>query len=299
MYPLSVRVGMVGLGNNGGHVATNLVVDGHEVTVFDADASRSAAVDGATPATSVHDLAPDCAVTIMSLPTPAVVDAVAAEWAAAAHPGSVLVDLSTNSPDAVRRLGERLDGTGHHLVEAPLTGGAIGAERRLLMFMVGGTEDAVAAARPVLEPLGRAFFHLGPLGVGNTMKLVNSLIAYTATWSSLEGLSLASKAGIEVQQAVEVLRTGGAGNFFLDRMVEGIDQRGRPTQFALELAAKDARLVVETGESLGVPTPTASAIAGILAGAVELGLGGADWSELVTVAEQLGDVRLRWDPDTL
>jgi 3-hydroxyisobutyrate dehydrogenase-like beta-hydroxyacid dehydrogenase len=165
------------------------------------------------------------------------------------------------------------------------------------MFMVGGADEPVAAVRPVLEPLGRALFHLGPLGAGNTMKLVNSLVAYTATWSSLEGLSLAAKAGIEVPRAVEVLRTGGAGNFFLDRMVEGIDQRGRPTQFALELAAKDARLVVETGESLGVPTPTASAIAGVLAGAVELGLGGADWSELVAVAERLGDVTLRWSPD--
>jgi 3-hydroxyisobutyrate dehydrogenase-like beta-hydroxyacid dehydrogenase len=297
MYPPAVRVGMVGLGNIGGHVATNLVADGHEVVVFDADASRSAAVDGATAAASVADLAPDCAVTVLSLPTPAVVDSVAAQWAQTAHPGSVLVDLSTNSPTGVRELGRRLDSTGHHLVEAPLTGGAVGAERRLLMFMVGGADEPVAGVRPVLEPLGRAFFHLGPLGVGNTMKLVNSLVAYAATWSSLEGLSLAAKAGIEVRQAVEVLRTGGAGNFFLDRMVEGIDQRGRPTQFALELAAKDARLVVETGEALGVPTPTASAIAGVLAGAVELGLGGADWSELVAVAEQLGDVALRWSPD--
>jgi 3-hydroxyisobutyrate dehydrogenase-like beta-hydroxyacid dehydrogenase len=297
MYPPAVRVGMVGLGNIGGHVATNLVADGHEVVVFDADASRSAAVDGATAAASVADLAPDCAVTVLSLPTPAVVDSVAAQWAQTAHPGSVLVDLSTNSPTGVRELGRRLDSTGHHLVEAPLTGGAVGAERRLLMFMVGGADEPVAGVRPVLEPLGRAFFHLGPLGVGNTMKLVNSLVAYAATWSSLEGLSLAAKAGIEVRQAVEVLRTGGAGNFFLDRMVEGIDQRGRPTQFALELAAKDARLVVETGEALGVPTPTASAIAGVLAGAVELGLGGADWSELVAVAEQLGDVALRWNPD--
>jgi 3-hydroxyisobutyrate dehydrogenase-like beta-hydroxyacid dehydrogenase len=297
MYPPAVRVGMVGLGNIGGHVAANLVADGHDVVVFDADPARAAAVGGATAAASVADLAPECAVTVLSLPTPDVVDAVAAEWAETAHPGSVLVDLSTNSPAVVRELGARLEATGHHLVEAPLTGGAVGAERRLLMFMVGGADEPVAAVRPVLEPLGRALFHLGPLGAGNTMKLVNSLVAYTATWSSLEGLSLAAKAGIEVPRAVEVLRTGGAGNFFLDRMVEGIDQRGRPTQFALELAAKDARLVVETGESLGVPTPTASAIAGVLAGAVELGLGGADWSELVAVAERLGDVTLRWSPD--
>jgi 3-hydroxyisobutyrate dehydrogenase-like beta-hydroxyacid dehydrogenase len=291
-----MRVGMIGLGNIGGHVAANLVADGHEVVVHDADGSRAAAVAGATAAATVADLAPECAVTVLSLPTPDVVDAVAAEWAEAAHPGSLLVDLSTNSPARVQALGRRLDATGHHLVEAPLTGGSVGAERRLLMFMVGGTDVAVGEVRPVLEPLGRAFFHLGPLGAGNTMKLVNSLIAYTATWSSLEGLSLAAKSGIGVQQAVEVLRTGGAGNFFLERMVEGIDQRGRPTQFALELARKDAGLIVEVGESLGVPTPAGAAVLDVLSRAVDAGLGGADWSELVAVAERLGDVTLRWQP---
>lgn len=165
------------------------------------------------------------------------------------------------------------------------------------MFMVGGADDAVARVRPVLEPLGRAWFHLGPLGAGNTMKLVNSLVAYTATWVSLEGLSLAAKSGIGVQQAVEVLRTGGAGNFYLDRMVEQIDQRGRPTMFALELAAKDAGLIVDTGRALGVPTPAGSAVLQVLVGAVAAGLGDADWSDLVLAAERQGAVELRWDPD--
>ena len=291
-----MRVGMVGLGNIGGHVASNLVADGHDVTVADTDPARAAAVEGAIVAGSVAEVASECAVTILSLPTPAIVDAVAEEWSAAAPPGAVLVDLSTNSPAAVRDLGARLEATGHHLVEAPLTGGAVGAEQRRLMFMVGGSDDAVAVVRPVLEPLGRACFHLGPLGAGNTMKLVNSLIAYTATWSTLEGLSLAAKSGIGVQQAVEVLRTGGAGNFFVDRMVEGIDQRGRPTRFALELAAKDAGLIVETGDDLGVPTPTGAALRDVLTRAVDAGLGEADWSELVAFAEQLGDVTLRWSP---
>src|SRR6266566_1311665 len=139
-----MQVGVIGLGNIGGHVASNLVTDGHDVVVFDVDAERAGAVAGA-----------------------------------------------------------RLTMTGHHLVEAPLTGGAIGAERRMLSFMVGGDDDAVARVQPVLEPLGRAFVHLGALGLGNTMKLVNSLVAFTTTWVSLEGLSLAAKSGIPVQQAVD------------------------------------------------------------------------------------------------
>ena len=236
-------------------------------------------------------------IALLSLPTPDVVAAVATAWAAAAKPGSVLIDLSTNSPAVVRELGDRLAGSGHALVEAPLTGGAIGAERRMLVFMVGGDTEPVARVRPVLEPLGRATFHVGGLGLGNTMKLLNSLIAFTTTWVSLEGLSMAAKAGIEVRDAVEILRTAGASNFYLDRQVETIDGRGRPAQFALALAAKDAGLIVETGASLGVPTPVASAVRDVLAQAVAQGLGGADWSELVALAEQQAEVALRWGPD--
>jgi len=224
------------------------------------------------------------------------VRAAAEEWAGGAAAGAVLVDLSTNGPEDVRELGAALAASGHRLVEAPLTGGAIGAQRRGLVFMVGGDDDAVAVVRPVLESLGRAVFHLGPLGLGNTMKLMNSLIAFSTTWVSLESLALGAKAGIPVADAVEVLRTAGATNFYVDRMVETIDDRGRPTQFALELAAKDAALIVALGELLGAATPVGEAVKGVLDTAVAAGLGGADWSELVAAVEQRSDVVLKWGP---
>ena len=292
-----MQIGVIGLGNIGGAIATNLVADGHEVTVHDLDASLADAVTGASAAGDVVSVARATDIALLSLPTPDVVAAVATAWAAAAEPGSVLVDLSTNSPAVVRELGHRLAGSGHSLVEAPLTGGAIGAERRMLVFMIGGDAEPVARVRPVLEPLGRATFHVGGLGLGNTMKLLNSLIAFTTTWVSLEGLSMAAKAGIEVRDAVDILRTAGASNFYLDRQIETIDGRGRPAQFALALAAKDAGLIVESGATLGVPTPVASAVYDVLTQAVAQGLGGADWSELVALAEQQASVTLRWGPD--
>ena len=147
----------------------------------------------------------------------------------------------------------------------------------------------------MLEPLGRGLFHVGDLGLGNTMKLINSLIAFTTTWVSLEGLSIAVKAGIPVPAAVEILRTAGASNFYLDRMVETIGQRGRPTQFALALASKDASLIVETGDALEVPTPVGHAVLGVFQDAVAAGLGEADWSELVVLAEQQAGIQLRWN----
>ncbi len=290
-----MAVGVIGLGNIGGAIAANLVADGNEVVVYDVDAAAVKEISGATAAADPADVGRQADVTLLSLPTPDVVNAVAETWASAAAPGSILVDLSTNSPAAVRELGARLAGSGHLLVEAPLTGGAIGAEKRMLVFMIGGDDEAVARVQPVLEPLGRATFHVGALGLGNTMKLLNSLIAFTTTWVSLEGLAFATKAGIDVQKAVEILRTAGASNFFIDRQVETIDGRGRPTQFALELAAKDAGLIVEWASELGASTPVATAVKGVLDTAVANGLGGADWSELVTHAEQQSGVALRWN----
>ena len=292
-----MATGVIGLGNIGGHIAANLVADGNDVVVHDVDADAMAALNGATAAPDVATVGQLADVTLLSLPTPNVVVAVAAAWADAASPGSILVDLSTNSPALVRELGHRLAASGHHLVEAPLTGGSIGAEKRMLVFMVGGDDEPVARVLPVLEPLGRATFHVGELGLGNTMKLLNSLIAFTTTWVSLEGLAMATKAGIEVQKAVEILRTAGASNFFIDRQVETIDGRGRPTQFALELAAKDAGLFVEWGLTLGAPMPVGAAVKDVLDRAVANGLGGADWSELVTFAEDEADVDLIWNEE--
>lgn len=290
-----VQVGVIGLGNIGGAVAANLVADGDEVTVFDTDADRMGDVEGARPAGSPAEVGASAEITITSLPTPAVVAAVAEDWAGAAEPGAVLLDLSTSAPATSRELAARLASTGHHFVDAPLTGGAVGAQRRALVFMAGGDERAVERCRPVLDRLGRATFHVGPAGTGSTMKLANSLLAFACTWASLEALSLTSAAGIPVRTAVDVVRTGGASNFFIDRGVDGIDVRGRPTQFALALAAKDARLVEDLAAEHGIPTPIARAVSEVLADAVDRGLGDHDWSDLVVAAEVRADVELKLD----
>lgn len=290
-------VGVIGLGNIGGALAANLAADGLAPTVYDADPQRVEAIDGARPAVSVAEVAAAAEITITSLPTPEVVDAVAAEWSHAAATGAVLVDLSTNLPEGNRRLAERLRAGGQHFVEAPLTGGAMGARGRSLVFMVGGDDGAVARVLPVLDRLGRAAFHLGPVGTGTTMKLVNSLLAFASTWSSLEALSLAVAGGIDVRTAVEVVRTGGASNFYIDRVVDGIDTRDRPVQFALDLAAKDARLMGELAAASEVPAPVAAALAQVLSDAVSRGLGARDWSDLVVAAEARSGRPLRMGPE--
>lgn len=292
------NVGVIGLGNIGGAIAANLVADGHAVAVCDTDAARAAKL-GAGGAQALADAAAVGAaseITFTSLPTPAVFEAVAAQWLSAAAPGAVLVDLSTNAPATVRGVGARLAAAGRHLLEAPLTGGAPGAQARMLVFMVGGDAAVFERVRPVLEKLGRATIRVGELGLGNVAKLVNSLMAFSATWVSLEGLAVAAKAGIDVRTMIDVIRTGGAGNIFTDRMVEGINERGRPTQFSLALAAKDAGLLLDVAREHGVPTPAAAQVAQAFVAAVGAGLGERDFTDIVELIERQTGVTLRIAP---
>ena len=293
-----MAIGVIGLGNIGRGIATNLVADGSDVVVYDVDAAAMAAIAGATAAPDVAGVAKAADVTLLSLPTPDVVAQVAAAWAGAAVPGAVLVDLSTNSPAVVRQLGERLAGSGHHLVEAPLTGGAIGAEKRMLMFMVGGADEPVARVLPgaraaraghlprrtagarqhdeAAQQPHRLHHHLGePGGTGHGHQGRHR--AARRRWRSCApGARPTSSSTARSRPS-----TGATG----------------PTQFALELAAKDAGLIVDTGSAVGAPTPVGAAIKGVLDTVVAEGLGGADWSELVTFAERQADVALRWNAE--
>src|SRR5262245_64278613 len=140
---------------------------------------RASGLESGTRADSPADLARSAEITFLSLPSPEAVDAVAGAWLEGAAPGSALVDLSTNDPARVRALGSLLAARGAALLEAPLTGGAPGARRRQLVFLCGGEPELFERCRPLLEKLGRAVFHLRPLGAGHTPQLVNSLPAST------------------------------------------------------------------------------------------------------------------------
>jgi 3-hydroxyisobutyrate dehydrogenase-like beta-hydroxyacid dehydrogenase len=292
------RIGFIGLGNIGGGVCANLVTDGHQVTAFDVDPAKlSAAVEaGATAGKSSEDVAANADITFLSLPTPEIMAAVSEEWLRGAAAGSLLVDLTTNSPATVRAVAKRLAGGGCHLVEAPLTGGAIGAKNRMLVFIIGGEAEQVARVAPLFDALGRGQFHLGALGSGNVGKLVNSLMAFTTMWVSLEGLALAAGNDVDLQLLLKMIRFAGGANSYLEKRVDEIAVRGRPADFAIELAAKDAGLMLELGRDTPVPLPVASAVHQMLVYAKSQGLGGHDISDLVEVMERVTGVPLVLGP---
>ncbi len=292
-------LGFVGLGNIGGGVCANLVADGHRVVVHDLDSSRVDAMvtTGARAAGSIGAVARQAHWTLVSLPSPEAFESVADEWLAEARgTGKLLVDLTTNSPSVVRSVGTRMAAAGVGLVDAPVTGGAPGARSRKLVFIVGGDDELVGQVTPLLRSVGRAVFHLGPLGAGNVGKLVNSLMAFTTMVVSLEGLALAAKSGVDLRAVLDMVRTSGGANSYLERRVEEIDERGRPAEFSLELAAKDAGLMLEVGRQVGMPMPVASAVHQVLAFAKAQGLAHHDISDLVEVVERAAAVPIRLGP---
>jgi 2-hydroxy-3-oxopropionate reductase len=289
-------IGFIGLGNIGGALAANLLADGHRLTVFDIDSSKvsSLADAGGSAASSVAEVAEAVDITFLSLPTPEVMEAVADEWlGACAGSNKMIVDLTTNSPSVVRHIGKRLAASGTHLVEAPLTGGAPGARNRQLVFIVG-SDDATAFARiePLLTTLGRGTFLMGPLGSGNIGKLANSLHAFASMWVTLETMALAAKSGVDLRTLVDMLRVAAGATPYLNSRVENIGRRGAPAEFSLELAAKDAGLMIETGREVGVPLPIASALHEMFSFAKAHGLGDHDISDLVEVMERFAGVEL-------
>jgi 3-hydroxyisobutyrate dehydrogenase-like beta-hydroxyacid dehydrogenase len=137
---------------------------------------------------------------------------------------------------------------------------------------------------------------MGPLGSGNVGKLVNSLMAFTTMWVSLEGLALAAANGIDLRTLLEMVRTSGGANSYLAKRVEEISERGRRPDFAMDLAAKDAGLMLEAGREAAVPMPVASAVHQMLVYAKSQGLGGHDISDLVEVMERAAGLHLELRP---
>ena len=276
----SERLGVIGAGNIGGAIAMNLLADGHRVAVHDPDARRCGPLvaAGAAVAASPAEVAERSEITFTSLPTPVVMETVARGWLETAPRGAVLVDLTTNAPATVRRVGDRFAAAERHLLEAPLTGG-----------------DVFARAESVIAHFARAVTLMGGPGSGQLTKMVNQICIAGLVEALSEGINFAAKAGLDLRTMIEVVRTGGAGNFFTERMVEGINERGRPTQFALELAAKDAGLLLDLAREAAVPTPLGAAVADALAAAVSAGLGARDFTDLVELIERQAGVTL-WLP---
>ena len=287
-----MKIGFIGVGAMGGPMSRNIVSKtNHEVTVFDLNpAAMEACIKaGAKRGASVADVAANSEVVMLSLPTPKHVEAVIAGpggVAENAKAGTVVIDLSTNSPGVMKRLGELLSTKSISLIEAPVTGGVIKATDGTLTIIAGGDEAVVDKQRPLLSSIGALVVHTGPHGSASVAKLINNMLALCNSAVAAEGMMMAKMSGVDLSKIVEVI-SNGSGNSQAFRGVTARALQGKfEPSFALDLAYKDLGLAVDLATEHGVPGMVAPQVLNLMRMARGLGFGPDNSTSVIKVYEQ-------------
>jgi 3-hydroxyisobutyrate dehydrogenase-like beta-hydroxyacid dehydrogenase len=295
-------VGFIGLGTMGGPMARNLIRKGHRLVIADAvpQAVEALAGAGATAAPTPKSVASQCEIVITMLPDAPDVERVAlgpdgiVEGIGA---GSVYIDMSTIDPATTRRIGSAMAARGVAMIDSPVGKTADHAVAGTLTLMVGGDEAVIARCRPVLDAMGTDFFHCGALGAGQTMKLLNNLLAAAVGEASVEALVAGTKAGLSLDTMLSVLKTTMAWNNQLAismprRSLAGDFKPG----FMMKLAHKDCRLALSMVKSLGVAAPVGEAALASLTEGLQKGFQDHDVGALLRLREEAAGVTVRLGP---
>lgn len=260
------RVGFVGLGIMGTPMAGHLAAAGYPLTVYDIDPAVAAGVAAADPriavASSLAHLAAESDIVFTMLPDGQVVRDVATAsdgLSASLAPGSLLVDTSSSQPWLTLETAAALAAIGVDMVDAPVSGAQWGAQAAELVFMVGGAEPHVARAAPLLDVLGRARFHLGPLGSGHIMKCINNTVTAMTFQATLEGLALGVSAGLDASAMNDVFNESTAGSWITRNHIgQRILTRTFDDPFRLALMRKDVDIATDLAVQHGLDLPMAT-----------------------------------------
>ena len=295
-----MRIGFIGLGNMGGPMARNLLKAGHDLVVYDIDEAKTSEHRemGAAWAASPEEVARQAPVVLTSLPGPAEVEEVALGpqgLVLGLQPGAVYADLSTGSPSRVRQVAERIEALGAHMLDAPVSGGTLGAEAGTLAVMVGGDEEVFEAVRPVFEAIGTGVSYVGPIGAGTVAKLVHNSISLTTRIVVQEGMTLAVKAGVAPGVMLQVLRDAAFGKqTLLNQIPDVVFERDFETpRFTLNLAHKDVRLGQELAQEMGAPMELAAMAMRVQEEGIDRGWGGYDNLATFMLAEERAGIEVR------
>jgi 3-hydroxyisobutyrate dehydrogenase len=255
-----MRVGFVGLGSMGTPMATGILSSGFPVSAYDVDKERVEELirKGATPARSPAEAAEGADVLITMLPGPPQIEAamLGTEGALATmRPGSTWIDMSTSNVTTARRVIDAAGSTHFAMLDAPVTGGVMGAQEGTLQIFVGGEKEVFERHLPVLEAMGDPdrIFHVGGRGAGYTVKLCLNLLFFIHVAAGAEVLTLGTKAGVDLDVLHRLLVGSGASSRFLERDMPSVFEGDYREYFRLALACKDLSLAVELGRENGVP----------------------------------------------
>ncbi len=283
----------------GAPMARNILAKGHSLIVCDVvpEAVASLAAAGAIAALTPREVAAGAEIVITMLPDAPDVERVALGAdgiVAGLRPGSVYVDMSTIDPATTRRIGAAIAAKGAAMIDSPVGKTADAAVAGTLTLMVGGPADVIARCRPLLDCMGTDFFHCGELGAGQTMKLLNNLLAQTIGTANVETLVAGVKAGLTLDTMLSVLRTTMAWNNQLaiampKRSLVGDFKPG----FMVKLAHKDCRLALQMVDALGVRSPVSHATLDALDDGMKSGIGNDDVGAMLKMREEAAGVKVR------
>jgi 2-hydroxy-3-oxopropionate reductase len=292
------KIGFIGLGIMGRPMSKHLLAAGYELVVHDVvrEAVADVVAAGATEAASSKEVAANSEVVITMLPDSPDVEAVALGADGIVEgikSGSIYVDMSTIAPSVAVAVGDAMAAKGVKCLDAPVSGGDVGAQNAALSIMVGGDEETFDTVKPIFEKMGKNIVLCGPLGAGQTVKACNQVLVAVTIAGVSEALVLGAKAGVDPLKIVQVLSGGLARCGILEnrgeRMVNGDFDPG----FRIRLHHKDLNIIERTGKDYDVPLPVTTVVHELFTKAMDTGKSELDHSGLLTVLEEMAGKEAR------
>lgn len=292
-----IAVGYIGLGLMGKSIARNILKAGFSLVVHNRSQGAVGRLvsEGASSADSPAAVAGQVDVVFTNLPDSPDVEQVAlgaGEIIEQAHPGLIFIDNSTIKPAVSRKIAEGLSAKGVQALDAPVSGGDIGARQGTLTVMVGGPAEALAQVMPVLEVIGKKITHVGESGSGQIAKAANQIMVAAQMVAMAELLIFAKKSGADPQKVVEAINAGAAQCWTLDVKPQRLFAGNRSPGFKAHMQAKDLAIIMETAREFGIPLPSAAVDAQLFNAMLQMNMSDLDNSAVIGVIEKLANIQL-------
>ena len=296
-----MQIGFIGLGNMGGPIAMNLIKAGHNLVVHDINPNSALPHQkvGASWANTPKDVAAQTDLIFTSLPGPKEVEAVANGpdgILEGIKQDAIYIDASTNSPTVVKRISEKIISSGASMLDAPVSGGPVGAEAGTLAIIVGGNESTFKKVKPILETIGTGVTYVGEIGSGTIAKLVHNATSFAARIAVQEGMVLAVKSGVSPSNMLKVLQEAAFGKqVLLTHHIPELVFKGDfdNVRFALGLSHKDVSLALELAEEMNVPLEMAEKAKLVIEEGMSRGWAGKDNLSTFMLYEERAGIEVR------
>jgi 3-hydroxyisobutyrate dehydrogenase len=287
-----MRVGFIGLGIMGRPMAEHILRAGHQLTVFNRTAAKTKQLEalGASVEESPAGVAARAEVVITMVTDTSDVEQVIAGRGGVLETireGSIVIDMSSIAPNTERRLDAQLRQRGCNLIDAPVSGGDVGARNATLAIMAGGERQAFDRIRPILEAMGKHVTYCGLSGSGQVAKLCNQILVTVTMLGVSEALVFARKNGLDPSVMIEAVKDGAAGSWQLSNLAPKVVARDFAPGFMIDLVQKDLRILLRSAAAVAVPLPAASLVHQLFLAEQARGEGGAGTQALARVLERL------------